>query len=99
MDPGLGYAEGSATRPRNRITPVFVSRTAKMKGWSTCRVTCLDGAKLSGDLHGPRRGGLRALLVDGDVGLVDHGRDVQLLLRGDPREVGPVRIERQGHAI
>jgi len=42
-------------------------------------------------------GGLRSLLVDVDVGLVDHVRDLQLLSGRDPAEVRPV-VERRRHA-
>ncbi len=48
--------------------------------------------------HGGCGGGLRALLVHVDEGLVDHGRDVEVLLAVHPGEVGRRERERVRHA-
>ena len=99
----VSACDGSRTRPMNRIAPVCASRMRNMNGRSKRSVLCFSG---NGDpqppvvspMHRGRGRGLRARLVDVDVGLVDHVGDEHVAASGDPGEVGECGVDGVAHA-
>src|SRR5205809_851789 len=83
-----------ASAPASTATTEPRSTRASVMARSTTPSAAPRSARVARD----RRRGLRALLVDADVRLMDDVRDEQLLGAGHAREVGTVGVEGERHA-